>query len=133
VGRETRTSPSLSGRRIGVNAHLLTEEEGYRRAGVNRYIYNLLVHVLREDPEGNYTVFLNDRCTLSLSCRQKRSRLPTYRPLVRIAWEQLWFPLELLAENVALLHSPVNVQPLLLPCRGVITVTDLSFIVFFLF
>jgi glycosyltransferase involved in cell wall biosynthesis len=130
VGRETRTSPSHSGRRIGINAHLLAEEEGYRRAGVSRYIHNLLVHVLREDSEGDYVVFLNDRSALTLACRQKRSRLPTHRPLVRIAWEQLWLPLELLAEKVALLHSPVNVQPLLLPCRGVITVTDLSFVVF---
>jgi glycosyltransferase involved in cell wall biosynthesis len=130
VKRETRTSSSLSGRRIGINAHLLTEEEGYRRAGVSRYIYNLLVHILRKDSEGDYTVFLNNRCTLSLPCRQKRSRLPTYRPLVRIAWEQYLLPLELLAEKVDLLHSPVNVQPLLLPCKGVITVTDLSFVVF---
>ncbi len=130
MGRETRTHSSPSGRRIGINAHLLTEEEGYRRAGVSRYIYNLLVHVLREDSEGDYTVFLNNRCALSLSCRQKRSRLPTYRPLVRIAWEQLLLPWELLAEKVALLHSPVNVQPFLLPCRSVITVTDLSFVIF---
>ena len=122
--------PSLACRRIGINAHLLAQEEGYRRAGVSRYIYNLLIHLEREDPEGEYTVFLHRRCALSLSCRQKRSRLPTHKPVVRIFWEQFLQPLELLGEGIALLHSPVNIQPLFLPCKGVITVTDLSFMVF---
>jgi glycosyltransferase involved in cell wall biosynthesis len=126
----SQVRPSSVCERVGINAHLLTEEEGYRRAGVHRYIYNLLIHVLRQDPEGDYAVFLNSRCALSLSCCQKRSRLPTYRPLVRILWEQFLQPLEVQAENVALLHSPVNVQPLFLPCKGVTTVTDLSFVVF---
>jgi glycosyltransferase involved in cell wall biosynthesis len=127
---EASTSSSLARGRIAINAHLLAQEEGYRRAGVSRYIYNLLTHVLREDPEGDYTVFLNSRCALSLSCNQKCSRLPTYKPLARIFWEQFLQPLELWAEDVALLHSPVNVQPLFLPCKGVVTVTDLSFMVF---
>jgi len=127
---EAEISSSLVSARIGINAHLLAREESYRRAGVSRYIYNLLIHVLREDPEGDYTVFLNSRCALSLPCSQKRSRLPTYRPLVRIFWEQFLQPLALGAENIALLHSPVNVQPLFLPCKSVVTVTDLSFMVF---
>ena len=127
---EASTSSSLARGRIAINAHLLAQEEGYRRAGVSRYIYNLLTHVLREDAEGDYTVFLNSRCALSLSCNQKCSRLPTYKPLARIFWEQFLQPLELGAEGVALLHSPVNVQPLFLPCKGVVTVTDLSFMVF---
>nr|MBC7244955.1 glycosyltransferase family 4 protein [Chloroflexota bacterium] len=120
----------MNARRVGINAHLLAQGEGYRSAGVSRYIYNLLMHIAREDPEGDYTVFLNNRCALSLSYRQKRSSLPTYRPWVRIFWEQFLQPFELLAEDIALLHSPVNVQPLILPCQGVVTVTDLSFMVF---
>lgn len=117
-------------RRIGINAHLLAQGQSYRSAGVSRYIYNLLVHLYREDPEGDYTVFLNSRCALSLSYRQKRSSLPTYRPWVRILWEQFLLPREVSKEGIALLHSPVNVQPFLLPCKGVVTVTDLSFMVF---
>jgi len=120
----------LIARRIGINAHLLAQGKGYRSAGVSRYIYNLLIHLCNEDPEGDYTVFLNSRCALSLSYRQKRSALPTYNPWVRIFWEQFLLPCEVLKEGIALLHSPVNVQPLLLPCKGVVTVTDLSFMVF---
>lgn len=116
--------------RIAINAHLLGTEEGYRRAGVSRYIHSLLTNVLREDPEGDYTVLVSSRCALSLSGNLKRSRLPTGRPLVRIVWEQTCQPLQLVKEGIALLHSPVNVQPLLLPCKGVVTVTDLSFMLF---
>jgi len=116
--------------RIAINAHLLGAEEGYRRAGVSRYIHSLLTNVLRVDPEGDYTVFVNNRCALSLSAALRPSRLPTGRPLVRILWEQACQPLQLLKERIALLHSPVNVQPLWLPCKGVVTVTDLSFLAF---
>lgn len=120
----------MTAQRIGINAHLLAQGQGYRSAGVSRYIYNLLIHLYCEDPEGDYTVFLNNRCALSLSYRQKRSSLPTYKPWVRIFWEQCLLPSEVLRENIALLHSPVNVQPFILPCKGVVTVTDLSFMVF---
>ena len=125
---EDRSSPTCG--RIGINAHLLTEGEGYRRAGVSRYIHNLLLHLCEADPEGDYVVFVNPRSALPLSYRQKRSRLPTQKPAVRILWEQLLQPPQLLAEGIALLHSPLNVQPLFLPCKGVVTVMDLSFVVY---
>lgn len=127
---ETVTGSAAPAARIAINAHLLGTEEGYRRAGVSRYIHSLLINLLREDPEGDYTVFVNSRCALSLSGEVKTSRLPTGRPLVRIVWEQACQPLQLLKERIELLHSPVNVQPLLLPCKGVVTITDLSFILF---
>jgi glycosyltransferase involved in cell wall biosynthesis len=127
---ETVTGSAVPAARIAINAHLLGTEEGYRRAGVSRYIHHLLTNVLREDPEGDYTVFVDGRCALSLSGNLKPARLPTNRPLARIAWEQACQPLQLVREGIALLHSPVNVQPLLLPCKGVVTVTDLSFMIF---
>jgi len=116
--------------RVGINAHLLAHGEGYRRAGVSRYIYNLLAYLVREDPQGDYTVFLSKHCVLSLPHRQRRSRLPTRRPWARILWEQFLQPFELVRERISLLHSPVNVQPFFLPCKGVVTVTDLSFMAF---
>ena len=129
-GEGTTTGSALAGRRIAINAHLLAQEEGYRHAGVSRYIHNLLVHLVHEDAGGDYTVFLSGDCSLSLSCRQRRSRLPTRNPLVRIFWEQCIQPLELLTIDAELLHSPVNIQPLFLPCHGVVTVMDLSFMIF---
>jgi glycosyltransferase involved in cell wall biosynthesis len=50
--------------------------------------------------------------------------------MVRILWEQLLQPPLLLAERIALLHSPLNVQPLFLPCKGIVTVMDLSFVIY---
>jgi glycosyltransferase involved in cell wall biosynthesis len=123
-------SSSPAHQRIGINAHLLAEGGSYRRAGVSRYIYNLLVHLSEADPEGDYAVFLNSRCSLPMSSKQKRSRLPTQKPLVRILWEQFLQPPQLVAAGIALLHSPLNIQPVLLPCRGVITVMDLTFVVY---
>jgi glycosyltransferase involved in cell wall biosynthesis len=123
-------SSSPARQRIGINAHLLAEGESYRRAGVSRYIYNLLVHLSEADPDGDYTVFLNSRCTLPIFGEQRRSHLPTQKPPVRILWEQLLQPPQLRAAGIALLHSPLNIQPLLLPCKGVITVMDLTFVVY---
>lgn len=136
----------LCRRRIAINAQLLAQEQGYRRAGVSRYIDNLIGHLLQADPEGDYTVFVSDRSALSLSprqgsgqairqgpgqaYRQRRSRLPMHNPWVRIYWEQCLLPLEIRAQSIKLLHSPVNVQPFFLPCKGVVTVTDLSFMIF---
>jgi len=88
------------------------------------------MHVLQEDPEGDYRVFLRADCVLSLLGQEKRSRWPTYRPWIRVFWEQALQPLEVWTDSIALLHSPVNVQPLLLPCKGLVTATDLSFMVF---
>jgi glycosyltransferase involved in cell wall biosynthesis len=122
------SSPSRE--RIGINAHLLTEGEGYRRAGVSRYIYNLLVHLSEVDPYGDYMVFLSSRCSLPIPNQQKHSHLPTQKPLVRILWEQLLQPPQLVGAGIALLHSPLNIQPFFLPCRGVITVTDLAFMLY---
>ena len=117
-------------RRVGINAHLLGEQPSYRRAGVSRYIEQLLTHVLQEDPAGDYTAFVSRGGALPLPCRQRLSRFSTRSPWLRILWEQAWLPWEVRTERIELLHSPVNVQPLFLPCRGVVTVTDLSFVLF---
>jgi len=132
------THPALPRPRIGINAQLLAGQENYRRAGVSRYIENLLSHFMREDSEVDYTVFLGDRSTLesmpewdpTRNCRPRRSRLPTHNPWVRIFWEQCLQPPQLRTRGIHLLHSPVNIQPLVLPCKGVVTMMDLSFMVF---
>ena len=129
-----------TGRRIAINAHLLAQDPagGYRRAGVSRYIENLLRYLAVEDPEANYTVFAGGRNALVSSLRlrtgwgwtERHSRLPTRNSWARIFWEQCLQPLELQHLGIELLHSPVNIQPLVLPCRGVVTVMDLSFMLF---
>ncbi len=130
--------PALPRPRIGINAQLLAGQGNYRRAGVSRYIENLLSHLTHEDSEVDYTVFLGNRSTLESGpdsnlakcCKSLRSRLPTHNPWVRVFWEQCLLSPQLRALGIQLLHSPVNIQPLVLPCRGVVTMMDLSFMVF---
>jgi len=55
------------------------------------------------------------------------SPLPTYKPLVRIAWEQLGLPIQVLRSGVDVVHGTVNVLPLLTSKPTVLTVHDLSF------
>jgi len=115
---------------IGLNAHLLSLTETYRGAGINWYIRNLLTYLPRVDHDNRYTAFLGDRRFTSSELTLKVSRLPTSRPVVRIFWEQGVQPFALQKERVDLLHALAFVTPLLSPCPAVVTIYDLSFILY---
>ena len=115
---------------IGLNAHLLSLAETYRGAGINRYIYNLLTHLPRVDQNNRYTAFLSDGRFANPGLALKLSRLPTSRPVVRIFWEQVVQPFALRKEDVDLLHALAFVTPLLSPCPAVVTIYDLSFLLY---
>jgi glycosyltransferase involved in cell wall biosynthesis len=117
---------------IGLNAHLLSSSSSYRAAGINWYIYNLLQHLPKAAGHHSFTAFLGDReAAQSFSGLQtEASALSTARPVVRIVWEQLVQPVRLLRRSIDLLHSLAFVQPLVMPCPGVVTVYDLSFLLF---
>jgi glycosyltransferase involved in cell wall biosynthesis len=118
--------------RIGFNAHLLPVGATYRSAGVATYVRQMLERLPRVAPEYEYVFFtpptaepLVRRC----SAIHIPSRLPTSRPLVRIAWEQGVAPLLVRRFKLDLLHSPVNVAPLLLDRPSVLTIHDLAFLI----
>ena len=115
---------------IGLNAHLLSLAETYRGAGINWYVRNLLTHLPRVDHDNRYTAFIGDGRFTSSGLALKRSRLPTSRPVVRIFWEQVVQPFALRKERVDLLHALAFVTPLLSPCPSVVTVYDLSFLLY---
>ncbi len=115
---------------IGLNAHLLALEETYRGAGINWYIHNLLTHLPRVDRDNRYTAFIGDGRFTSSGLALKLSRLPTSRPVVRIFWEQVVQPFALQKERVDLLHALAFVTPLLSPCPAVVTIYDLSFLLY---
>jgi glycosyltransferase involved in cell wall biosynthesis len=116
---------------IGLNAHLLSLAQTYRGAGINWYIHNLLLNLALADQENQYTVFLGDRrFPPNPGLTLRTSWLPTTHPLVRIGWEQLVQPFVLWQEKIDLLHSLAFVTPLVSPCPSVITIYDLSFLVF---
>jgi glycosyltransferase involved in cell wall biosynthesis len=117
---------------IALNAHLLSSSESYRAAGINWYIHNLLQHLPGAVADHRLTVFLGDReAARSLPAVATRvSALPTRNPVVRILWEQMAQPLQLLRGGVDLLHSLAFVQPVAMPCAGIVTIYDLSFVLF---
>jgi glycosyltransferase involved in cell wall biosynthesis len=116
---------------VGVNAHLLSLAESYRSAGINWYIHNLLCHLPEVDPEIRYTVFLNERRYVPSPLLQLEvSRLPTHRPPVRILWEQVVQPNAVRHARTDLMHEPAFVGPLASRCPFVVTIHDLSFLLY---
>jgi glycosyltransferase involved in cell wall biosynthesis len=117
--------------RVGINAHLLSGEAGYRRAGIHQYIAQVLQH-LPMDAGLEYRVFSRQmgREFLGQGVMLVDSRWPTERRLVRILWEQLAWPWLARKQNLGLLHSMAFVTPFITPCPTVVTVYDLSFIHF---
>jgi len=116
---------------VGVNAHLLSLAESYRSAGINWYIYNLLRHLPAADPEIGYTIFLGERrYEGGPGLHLCFSRLPTHRPPVRILWEQVVQPWAVRRAGVDLLHGMAFVGPLAGRCPFMVTVHDLSFLLY---
>jgi glycosyltransferase involved in cell wall biosynthesis len=114
---------------IGINAHLLSTEAGYRRAGIHQYIYQVLRHL----PSGGgaaYTVYtrLTDGWDERPDRRFVGSALPTGNRLARIAWEQAAWPWQARRDGLTLMHSMAFATPRLAPCPVVVTIYDLSFI-----
>ncbi len=115
--------------RLGINAHLLSGEAGYRRAGIHQYIAQVLRHLPWEEGEPTYVVFTQQKDLFDdlPGITAVSSRLPTENRLFRILWEQLIWPWQLRQHRVSLLHSMAFVTPLFSSCPAIITVYDLSF------
>ncbi|UCG24247.1 MAG: glycosyltransferase family 4 protein [Chloroflexota bacterium] len=115
--------------RIGINAHLLTGSQGYRRAGIHNYITQLIRHMARVDSGYDFTIYCNTHRVLAdTGLDLVSTRWPTQRPLGRIMWEQLAWPFSARRHRLDLLHSMAFVTPIAPPAPGVVTVYDLSFI-----
>ena len=117
---------------IGLNAHLLSSSSSYRAAGISWYILSLLQHLSVAADQHRFTAFLGDKAASGSfpGIQTMVAALPTARPTARIVWEQLIQPVQLLRARVDLLHSMAFVQPVVLPCPGVVTIYDLSFFLF---
>jgi len=113
---------------IGINAHLLSAEAGYRRAGIHHYIYQVLRHLPADGAA--YTVYT--RLIAGWDARSDRqfvgSALPTEQRLARIVWEQAVWPWLARRDGLTLMHSMAFTTPRLAPCPVVVTIYDLSFI-----
>jgi glycosyltransferase involved in cell wall biosynthesis len=115
---------------VGLNAHLLTARSGYRSAGINGYIYNLIGALPDADPSFSYTVFTGSQGQPPPRERIAVRRPPwsTENPLRRILWEQVAQPVALWRLRPDLAHALAFVTPVLNLVPGVVTVYDLSFV-----
>ena len=115
---------------MGINAHLLSGQVGYRRAGIHQYIDQVLRHLPADESGPIYTIFTQQAAKLDGRSDMKilSSRWPTERRLVRIVWEQMIWPLLTRRLDLDLLHSMAFVTPFFSNRPTVVTVFDLSFI-----
>ena len=115
--------------RIGINAHLLSGEASYRRAGIHQYIAQVLRHLPQDGNE--YVIFSrHTENWVEQVGKVLRSRWPTEKRLARIAWEQVAWPWLAARNRIDLLHSMAFVTPWLSRRPAVVTVFDLSFMHF---
>lgn len=113
---------------IGLNAHLLARQAGYRAAGIHGYIDGLLSHLRSNAPDDwRFMAMVGAGSEARFNGLALRpSRWNTESPLRRILWEQVAQPSQLRAFD--LYHALAFVSPLALPVPSVVTVYDLSFI-----
>lgn len=112
--------------RVALNAALIGSGRTYRRAGVSRYIASLAEHLPTALGSGDDLVVVGH----PEDDDGPASPIERFRqhPAGRIAWEQTVLPLMARRGQWDVLHSPVNVAPVLLRARSVVTVHDLAFV-----
>lgn len=114
--------------RAGLIAFLLHGGADYRAAGVNTYMRNLLARLPVAAPENEYVTFYGRGVRLPAGTRSAAAPMSTTNPIVRIAWEQLGFPVQASREHLDVVHGTVNVIPEGVRGPSVVTVHDLSFL-----
>jgi len=114
---------------IGLNAHLLSTEAGYRSAGIHGYIYNTLSALPGIVPSGvQLTAMVGSKNRLEIpGVTMERARTDTRSPARRVVWEQTRQPF--LLDRFDLYHALAFIAPVL-PYQPptIVTIYDLSFI-----
>lgn len=118
--------------RAALNAQLLRLNEGYRSAGIARYLFHLLRELPSALPDFDLDIFATEPLapTLLSNLNILATRFPVHKPIARILWEQSILPFHLLQENYALLHSLAYVSPFLNRTPTIVTLYDLSFYIY---
>lgn len=113
--------------KIGLNAHLLSNQAGYRSAGIHGYIHNILAHVPSLAPDNwKFTAMVGGMNPTQFNdVTMRQAKLDTESPLKRIIWEQALQPSQL--GEFDLYHAMAFVAPVLLNTPTIVTVYDLTF------
>jgi glycosyltransferase involved in cell wall biosynthesis len=112
---------------IGLNAHLLSHQAGYRSAGIHNVIHHLLTHLPQVAPhDWQFTAMVGGANPATYAgMTMKRAPLDTESPIKRILWEQVLQPFQL--GEYDLYHAMAFVAPYLLLKPMIVTIYDLTF------
>jgi glycosyltransferase involved in cell wall biosynthesis len=109
--------------RIAINAMIV----GQTKAGVGRFVSELLNALAQLDRENQYTVYTTEfgkqQLVVGPNFRVHALSLP--RP-VRLAWEQLVLPWLVRRDGADLLHGQGFTLPVLAGCRSLVTIYDMT-------
>jgi glycosyltransferase involved in cell wall biosynthesis len=113
---------------IGLNAHLLSSQAGYRSAGIHGYITNTLANLAEAAPDDwQFTAMVGAHNQAQFPhIQMRRSQFDTESPSRRILWEQIVQPWQ--TGQFDLYHALAFVAPVWLNTPLVVTVYDLSFL-----
>lgn len=113
--------------KIGLNAQLLSHQDGYRTAGIHSYIHQLLSYLPHFAPtDWGFTAMVGRKnLTQFDDVALHRSYLDTDSPIKRILWEQVIQPTKL--GQFDLYHAMAFVAPMISRIPTVVTVYDLTF------
>jgi glycosyltransferase involved in cell wall biosynthesis len=119
--------------RIALNAQLLSFSDSYRSGGISRVIYHTLAELGRDARGNAYEVFVPEMPsagTGSGALSFHATGRSTRRPTLRIMWEQTLFARELRRLSPDLVHGMAYSVPAAWAGPSVVTVYDLSFLLF---
>ena len=118
--------------RIALNAQLLSFAENYRSGGISRVIYNTLAELGRDARGHTFDVFVPEAPNTNHwgTLKFHASGAQTARPPIRILWEQMQLPRKLRELQPDLVHGMAYALPIGWRGLGVVTIYDLSFLLF---
>lgn len=109
---------------IGIDARSLIGE----RAGVGRYLRNLLENLSRIDEENQYVLYVHEETGGVIdqpNFSEKKISLPFIENY--FTWLHLRLPPELFTHRIDVFHFPFYTMPLLVNHRSVVTIHDITF------
>jgi glycosyltransferase involved in cell wall biosynthesis len=119
--------------RIGIDIRPITAA-GLGR-GLAKYTLNLVTHLLTLDSPAHYCLFVARNQPINELRKQISTQQVTFIRLQRptrniFLWDQLFWYSLLKKERIDVFHSPVYGVPLFCPCKKVLTIHDLTPVVF---
>lgn len=116
-------------KKIGINMLYMNPKLS---GGSITYGVNLLNELSKLDSVNDYIIYVNKDCQnipIIIGPNFKIKVIPFYNRTVyvRYLWEQLYFPLVLLFDNLDILHSLGYVGPVLCPTKHIVSILDLNY------